>query len=405
MFDQMTSLAIGIGAVLVLAFAVAQMVARLVRSGLAVASGVKEQAAFRDPIQQRPIRRIRGLIFIATVGIALRPILEMLGLDLTYGLSLERVTSWVFQDGLRVGLIVALAYLAIRMTAVGVVHVEQIVSDRTKDKADRREFAERLQTISGLAKNAIDVVVVGAAILMVLQAFGVDITPLLTAAGIGGLAIGFGAQNLVRDVISGFFLILEDQIHVGDVIRVDGTGGQVESVRLRTIVLRDVSGTVHIIPNGSISTLSNMSKGFSYAVVDVGVAYKEDTDHVVEVLERVGADLRSDDAFAANILAPLEVLGIDDLGDSAVTIRVRSKTIPLKQWMIGKEMRRRIKKAFDTEGIEMPFPHLSVYFGDASKPFLTRALPTTTVDLAQGGGAEVPSSTARRAGPAADTGH
>ena len=384
MTSDINSLAIGLGLALVLSFLVAQVAARVVRAGLASASG-EARAGFRDPIQRRPIRVVRAIVFLATMGVVTPPALEMLGVDLTFGVPLEGITTWLFQEGLRVGLIATLAYFTIRMTAVGIGHFEQLVSDRTKDSPDRIEFAERLHTISGLAKNAVNVLVVSAAVLMVLQEFGVDITPLLTAAGISGLAIGFGAQNLVRDVISGFFLILEDQIHVGDVVSVDGTAGLVEAVKLRTIVLRDLSGTVHVVPNGSITTLSNMTKDFSYAVLDVGVAYKEDTDHVVDVLHQVGETLRDDDMFSPSILSPLEVLGVDEFGDSAVSIKIRIKTLPLKQWMIGRELRRRIKKAFDAQGIEIPFPHMSVYFGEASKPFLAQSLTQAEGDrLAEG---------------------
>lgn len=161
-------------------------------------------------------------------------------------------------------------------------------------------------------------------------------------------------------------------------VSVDGTSGLVQSVKLRTIVLRDLAGTVHVIPNGSINTLSNMTKEFSYYVIDVGVAYKEDTDHVVKVLHEVGQDLKNDEEFGPNILASLEILGVNDFADSAVTIKIRIKTLPLKQSMVGRELRRRIKKAFDAQGIEIPFPHASLYFGEASKPSLTQ-----TIDVAE----------------------
>jgi small conductance mechanosensitive channel len=307
----------------------------------------------------------------------------MLGVELGYGLSLERTSTWLVGEGLRILLIAALAYFATRVASLGIDHFEAVVADRGSDNRDTLDFANRLHTIGGLVKNAVNVLVIGAATLMILEEFGVNITPLLTAAGIGGLAVGFGAQNLVRDVISGFFLILEDQIHVGDVVKIDDTSGLVESVKLRTVVLRDLSGTVHIIPNGSITTLSNMSKEFSYSVMDVGVAYKEDTDTVVDVLRDVGADIQSDKDFGQHILDELEVLGVDDFADSAVTIKIRIKTRPLKQWMVGRELRRRIKKAFDTAGIEIPFPHISLYMGEVSNPFLTRPMTASEeVDLA-----------------------
>ena len=196
------------------------------------------------------------------------------------------------------------------------------------------------------------------------------------------LAVGFGAQTLVRDVISGFFLIFENHLRVGDVAMIEGTGGIVEAINLRTTVLRDLEGTVHVFPNGSFSRVSNRTKEFSYYVVDVGVAYKEDTDRVCEVLRAVAQDLQRDPAYSPSILAPLEVLGVDAFADSQVTIKVRIKTIPLKQWEVGRELRRRIKQAFDRHGIEIPFPHLSVYFGEASRPWRLE-----TVDARGGSGA------------------
>ena len=204
---------------------------------------------------------------------------------------------------------------------------------------------------------------------MVLSEFNMDIMPIITGAGIAGLAIGFGAQNLVRDVISGFFLILEDQIRVGDVAQINGTGGVVEAIKLRTTVLRDLQGTVHIFPNGEIKQVSNMTKEFSYAVLDVGVAYKENVDAVMEVLKSIGEETKQDPAFGNLLMEPLEILGVDDFADSQVTIKIRVKTLPLKQWIVGRELRRRIKNTFDARGIEIPFPHVSVYFGESSKPF------------------------------------
>ena len=392
MFSQISwqDSAVGLGLSLVIALLVAQLAARAVRFGLAAVSGETDRRSFRDPIQRRPIRLVRGLVFLATLALITPPVLEMLGVDLAYGVPLENATAWLFQEGLRVVLISVLAYFTIRVALLGVSHFEEVVRARTQDSADKMEFAQRLHTIGGLVKNAVTVLVISAAALMILQELGVNITPLLTAAGIGGLAVGFGAQNLVRDVISGFFLILEDQIHIGDVVSVDGTAGLVEAVKLRTIVLRDLTGTVHVIPNGAINTLSNMTKEFSYYVIDVGVAYKEDTDHVVDVLHQVGDDLHADPAFGRHILDELEVLGVNDFADSAVTIKIRIKTRPLKQWMVGRELRRRIKKAFDAQGIEIPFPHTSVYFGEASKPFLTQPVDAAEVERAAKTGCPAP---------------
>ena len=159
---------------------------------------------------------------------------------------------------------------------------------------------------------------------------------------------------------------------MGDVAQINGTGGLVEAIKIRTIVLRDLTGAVHVFPNGSIATLANLTKDFSYAVLDIGVAYKEDTDRVVKVLREVAAALAQDEQFRSAVLEPLDVLGVDAFGDSQVTIKVRLKTVPLRQWEIGREFRRRIKKAFDERGIEIPYPHLSVYAGEASQPFQVR---------------------------------
>ncbi|MBP8116853.1 MAG: mechanosensitive ion channel family protein, partial [Nitrospira sp.] len=162
---------------------------------------------------------------------------------------------------------------------------------------------------------------------------------------------------------------LEDQIRLGDVAVINGTGGLVETITFRTIALRDFSGVVHIFPNGSINTLSNMSKDWSAFVLDMGVAYKEDTDRVVGVMQAVGEELRHDQELGPLMIEPIEVVGIENFADSAVTIRARIKTKPLEQWKIGREYRRRIKKAFDAQGIEIPFPHQTLYMGDASHPF------------------------------------
>ena len=205
-------------------------------------------------------------------------------------------------------------------------------------------------------RNATTALVSGVAVLMILRELGLDIAPVLTGAGIVGLAVGFGAQTLVRDIISGFFLILENQVRVGDVAAINGTGGLVEAINLRTIVLRDVDGTVHVFPNGAINTLANRSKEFSYAVLEIGIDYDEDPDRVARILADIGASLQADDRFGPLILAPLEVLGVESLTDWSVVMKMRMKTIPLKQWEIGRELRKRILRRFTQDGIQLPTP-------------------------------------------------
>jgi small conductance mechanosensitive channel len=183
----------------------------------------------------------------------------------------------------------------------------------------------------------------------------------LAGAGIAGLAIGFGAQSLVKDVISGFFIILEDQIRIGDVVNIAGVGGIVEAISLRTIRLRDIEGRVHIVPNGLIEVATNFTREWSRALVEIGVAYKEDVDRVIDVLKEVGEDLRNDPDFKDLILEPMTVQGLDSFGDSSVNIRIFFKTLPIKQWDVAREFRKRVKKAFDQRGISIPFPHRTIY--------------------------------------------
>ena len=209
--------------------------------------------------------------------------------------------------------------------------------------------------------------------MMALEEAGFNVGPLLAGAGVAGLAVGFGAQNLVRDVISGLFMLLENQVRINDVAIINGTGGLVEQINLRTTVLRSLDGTVHVFPNGTITTLSNMTQEYSYYVFNIGVAYKEDTDHVSAVVKELADEMMQEETYRSFILAPLQVMGVDQFADSAVMIKARIKTAPIKQWMVGREMNRRIKKKFDELGIEIPFPHRSLYFGEASKAFATRS--------------------------------
>jgi small conductance mechanosensitive channel len=197
----------------------------------------------------------------------------------------------------------------------------------------------------------------------ILGELGVEIGPVLAAAGIAGLAVGFGAQSLVKDVINGFFILLEDQIRVGDVVKVAGQGGVVEKVNLKMTVLRDFSGNVHYVPNGSIDLVTNMTKEYSRYVFEIGVAYREDVDEVSAVIREVDEDLRNDPDFCQDILEPIEVFGLDQFGDSALIIKARVKTKPIKQWRVAREFNRRLKRKFDEKNIEIPFPHVTLYMG------------------------------------------
>ena len=225
------------------------------------------------------------------------------------------------------------------------------------------ERSGRAKTLLPLLRKVVFAVLTVLLTLIVLSEVGVNIAPLLAGAGIVGLAVGFGAQTLVKDIITGLFILLEDTISVGDVVSVGGHTGLVEAISLRTITLRDLSGVVHTVPYSSVDTVMNLTKDFSFYVMDIGIAYREDTDQVAAVIKQVGAGLLEDPKYAAHILEPVEILGVDQFADSAVVVKARIKTRPIKQWFVGREFNRRLKKRFDELGIEIPFPHMTLYFG------------------------------------------
>jgi small conductance mechanosensitive channel len=238
-----------------------------------------------------------------------------------------------------------------RIVAVATTRIERELSQG--EGLDVLERTKRAQTVGRLMHNLLAIVITSIALLMVLRELGLDIVPMLTGAGIVGVALGFGAQWLVRDVIAGFFLILENQVRVGDVAIINGTGGVVEAINLRTIVLRDSEGIVHVFQNGAINTLSNRTKDYSYYVIDLNVLYERDVDRVIEVLREVGRELQEDPDFRDFILAPLEIWGVDAFLETKLTIKLRIKTVPLKQWDVGRELRRRIKRALEENNLPL----------------------------------------------------
>lgn len=261
--------------------------------------------------------------------------------------------------GLRIVLILIGAWIAIGLLQRAVRSLRVRIASRFDD----REAAKRAETLGRVIRYLIAVVVSLIAGMLVLGELGVSVAPILGAAGVVGLAVGFGAQSLVKDYFTGFFLLLENQIRQGDVVKLGEHAGGVEEVTLRYVQLRDYDGNVHYVPNGEITTVINMSRGFSQAVMDIGVAYREDVDEVMAVMRRVGQQLRQDENFGPRILDELEIAGVDQWADSAVVIRCRFRTQPLEQWGVRREYMRRLKSAFDAEGIEIPYPHLTVYAG------------------------------------------
>lgn len=240
---------------------------------------------------------------------------------------------------------------------------------------DPVEHEKRLLTVFSLLRAGLLTLWWAAVAVMILSQVGVNVTPVLAGAGIVGLAVGFGAQNLVRDVITGFFHIMENQVRIGDVVKINGVGGLVERITYRIIVIRDLEQVVHVFPHGKVESLANLTKDWSAAVIDIGVAYKEDPDRVMAALREIGAAMHAEPAWSDRMIEPLDVLGVEAFADSAVIIRTRCKTRPLQQWDVAREFRRRVKQGFDARGIEFPFPHRTLVFGQGAA-LAVKALPT-----------------------------
>ena len=282
----------------------------------------------------------------------------------------SQTVTWLISTLPSLLIIAILAFILLKVANLFLRRIKPIMLKHmgSGSDLDSRELEKRLDTLLGILRSIIKVIIWVMVGMLVLRKIGIDIAPIIAGAGIVGLAVGFGAQELVRDFIAGFFMLLENQIREGDVAIVNGTGGLVEHVGMRTIVLRDLSGVVHVFQNGKVNTLSNMTKNWSGMVFDIGVAYKEDTDKVAEVIQQVAEELRVDPDFRDKILEPIEIFGVDGFGDSAVIMKARFKTVPIEQWAVGREYRRRLKKAFDEQGIEIPFPHRTIYWGEEIKP-------------------------------------
>jgi len=274
---------------------------------------------------------------------------------------LDLVWKWLITSGAKILVIIIISFILIRIV--------RMIITRSKDRIVLRtekdlEAVKRTETLTGLIEKTVRAMVLSAAFLMILQSLGINIGPLLAGAGVIGLAVGFGAQSLVKDVISGFFILIENHMNVGDVVNIAGKEGVIESINLRVTALRDYSGNVHIIPNGQIAVLTNMTKEFSRAVFEIGVAYKENVDEVMQVMKDVAADLAGDPEWKARIYGPMEMSGLDSFGESSVNIKARIETQPREQWNVAREYKRRLKKVFDEKGIEIPFPHLTLYMGE-----------------------------------------
>ena len=261
----------------------------------------------------------------------------------------------------RIIVIAICAWVAIRV-------LQRIISSfrlRLEARMTDANTRQRAETLGRVFRYIVTVLIGGIALMLILAEFGVSMAPLLGASGVIGLAIGFGSQSLVKDFFSGFFILFEDQIRRGDIVKVGEFAGLVEDVTLRHVRLRDYDGHVHFVPNNLITTVTNMSRLYAWAVIDVGVSYREDIDECLDVMRETGASLRSDPPFTPKILEALEIAGVERWDESAIVLRCRFRVAPLEQWNVRREYLRRLKQAFDQRGIEIPYPHVTVYAGQS----------------------------------------
>lgn len=278
------------------------------------------------------------------------------------GLKKERISKrGLSEKAWMSGIIVAMGFILFLLLKLLSMGLQKLATK--KDVLYEDDLTLRIKTTIKLFNWLGGFIIFAGAVYMVLETLGFSVGPLIAGAGIMGLAFGFGGQYLIRDLINGLFILLEGQFNIGDVVKIGEYGGFVEDINLRITTLRDLAGRIIIVPNGEIKTVVNYTRVYAYALFDIGIAYKENVDNVMDVIKELGKEMRNDEYFGKLTLGDVEMFGVDDFGDSEVKIKFRIKTLPIKQWEIMREFRRRLKNRFDELGIEIPFPHRTIYWG------------------------------------------
>ena len=278
------------------------------------------------------------------------------------------ISNWLLGSGITILIILLLAYITYQVIKVAIPRlVDRSVTVRGKKRRAKEELAKRSQTLSRFLTGIAFIILVFIALLMVLSELTIEIGPMLASAGVLGIAVGFGAQSLIKDYLNGLFIILEDQYNKGDVAKIADIAGLVVDVNLRRTVLRDLDGIVHSIPNGQITTTSNYTRDWARINLDISVGYSEDLERVMAVINRIGKELAEDKYFGKSIRTAPQALRVNKFGDSGIDIKILGETKPMKQWELTGELRKRLKKAFDEEEIEIPWPHLKLFFGENQK--------------------------------------
>lgn len=272
----------------------------------------------------------------------------------------DKIIPWLLSHGVRIILIAVAAFLLDKILSriiIRTIRASVKADEFTSEEAEKK----REDTLIRIFNGAVNILIIIVAIMMILQELGIEVGPLLAGAGIVGLAVGFGGQYLIRDIITGLFLMLENQYRIGDVVNIEGLSGAVQDISLRKTTLRDLDGTVHHIPHGSITKVSNLSKDFARVNLDMGVAYSTNLEHLIDVINKTGNELAADPAFSDAIITPPQFLRVNEFADSAIIVKILGDTKPLRQWEVAGELRKRLKLAFDREGIEIPFPQRIIH--------------------------------------------
>jgi small conductance mechanosensitive channel len=272
----------------------------------------------------------------------------------------DKIIPWLLSNGVR---IIVIAVAAILLEKILTRIITRTISATVKwdDNTSPESEKKRKDTLIRIFTGAVNILIIIIAIMMIIQELGIEVGPLLAGAGIVGLAVGFGGQYLIRDIITGLFLMLENQYRIGDVVNIEGLSGAVQDISLRKTTLRDLNGTVHHIPHGSITKISNLSKDFARVNLDMGIAYSTNLEHLIEVINRTGKELAADPAFMDAVITPPQFLRVNEFADSAIIVKILGDTRPLRQWEVTGELRKRLKIAFDREGIEIPFPQRVIH--------------------------------------------
>jgi small conductance mechanosensitive channel len=330
---------------------------RLINRGFQLSDDVRQRYPGLEARANRYLPNVKRILRALVTAIAALMILQVWGAG-----ALDWLSSSVGQDLLATGATIAVILgLTFAFWEIVSATIERVLT--RSSQRDTAKRSQRLATLLPLLRNALRILLIVVVTLIVLSEIGVDIGPLLAGAGVIGLAIGFGAQTLVKDVITGVFILLEDSLAIGDWVDLGGHGGEVESMTIRTITLRDLHGHIHVVPFSDVTSILNMARDYGYAVIDVDVAYREDTDAVIALLQEVAEDLKNDPDWGPKIIGEFEVFGVNNLGESSVQIRVRLKTKTLAHWGMRREFLRRAKQKFDQNGVEIPYPHRTLYFG------------------------------------------